>query len=444
MQGREKRSNRVLTWSSTRPDKAVEAFLERPAFDDRAEAAAARVLEEIRRHGTTAVLAAVERFDGVRLRPGRLRMAETEIAAAAARVAPSRRRAIGTAIRRVRDFSRAAKRRNWSMRGDDGTVLGERFTPLDRVGVYVPGGEAPLVSTVVMTVTLARVAGVREIVLCTPPGKETGEVDPALLYAARTAGATEIYRVGGIQAIGMMAFGIPEAPKVRKIVGPGGAFVTAAKRQVYGRVALDLVAGPSEIAVLADETARADWVAADLLSQIEHGTGHEKALLATPSAALAREVARLLPRQAERLRRREKILSVLARNVALVRVDSLEEGMRLCNRFAPEHFELMVARPMAWAARVRSAGAVFVGPWTPEPVGDFVAGPSHVLPTGGAAAMFSGLTVDDFMRRGSLVRYTRRALREALPTIRAFADMERLDGHGRSAQIRFEEPESDA
>jgi histidinol dehydrogenase len=323
------------------------------------------------------------------------------------------------------------------MRTPHGGEVGERFVALERVGVYVPGGTAPLVSSALMTATLARVAGVEEIVACTPC-RADGTVDPVMLYALKLAGATEIYRVGGIQAIGLMAFGAGRVRKVEKIVGPGNRFVTAAKRQVYGEVALDLVAGPSEIAVLADETAEARCVAADLLSQAEHGTGWEKALLVTTRERLAREVARELGAQAARLSRREAVMTVLRKGTLLVVVPRLEDGMRLCNTFAPEHLELLVRAPRRWLKRVRHAGAVFVGRWTPECVGDFVAGPSHVLPTGGAAVRFSGLTVDDFRKRSSYMAFSRADLKAVLPVLETFGEVEGLDAHARSARVRFE------
>ena len=308
---------------------------------------------------------------------------------------------------------------------------------MDRVGVYVPGGTAPLASTSVMTVTLAKAAGVKEIVACTPAGK-TGEVNPVLLYALKLAGATEIYRVGGIQAIGMMAFGTKTCRKVQKIAGPGNAYVTAAKRQVYGYVAIDQVAGPSEIAVLADGSVPARWVAADLLSQAEHGSGLEKSLCVCTSKAFAEEVRAEMLRQAETLSRKAHVMRVVGRGgVLIVVAKDVAEGLETVNRFAPEHFEIMTRDAMKVMKGVRSAGAVFAGPWTPESAGDFVAGPSHVLPTGGAANMFSGLTPDDFRRRHSFVAFTREDLEETLPTIEAFAAVEGLDGHGRSASIRF-------
>ena len=288
-----------------------------------------------------------------------------------------------------------------------------------------------------MTVTLARAAGVPEIVACTPCDARR-KVNPALLHALEVSGATEIYRVGGIQAIGLMAYGTGSIAPVQKIAGPGGTFVTAAKRQVYGTVALDMVAGPSEIAVLADETARPDYVAADLLSQAEHGSGWEKALLVTPSRPLALAVREALEAQASTLSRQECVRQVMRRGMLLVVVSHLDEGMDLCNRFAAEHLELLVSEPKLWLRKVTCAGAVFVGAWSPECVGDFVAGPSHVLPTGGTAAMFSGLTVDDFRRRSSFVAFTRADLRDVLPVIETFGAVEGLDAHARSARIRFE------
>jgi histidinol dehydrogenase len=259
-----------------------------------------------------------------------------------------------------------------------------------------------------------------------------------MLHALELAGAHEVYRVGGAQAIGLMAYGTQTIRKVDKIVGPGGTFVTAAKRQVYGDVALDLVAGPSEIAVLADETAEPRCVAADLLSQAEHGTGHEKAMLVTQSERLANATAEEVVRQAATLSRREAVERVIENGMLIVVVNTLDDGMELCNQFAPEHLELMVREPKNWLRKVRQAGAVFVGQWSPESVGDFVAGPSHVLPTGGAAARFSGLTVEDFRRRTSFIAFTRADLLDVLPFIDTFGKMEGLDAHARSAQIRFD------
>lgn len=420
-----------------RKSAPLEKFLKRPAFNEQAERTAADTLAAIRRGGDRAIADCARRFDGVTLAPARFRVSEAECRSADRYVDRAFKAAVREALRRIRAFARAGLRRDWRMKTPGGGSVGERFIPLDRVGVYVPGGQAPLASTALMTAALAQVAGVRDIVACTPCGPD-GTVNPFVLYALHAAGATEIYRLGGIQAIGLMAYGTRRIAKVQKIVGPGGAYVTAAKRQVYGHVALDLVAGPSEIAVLADAAASARYAAADLLSQIEHGTGHEKALFVTDSLTLAQAVGAACVQQAAALSRADFVLRALKQGLMIVVTDTLQAGMDVCNRFAPEHFELLVKRPETWAKRVRAAGAVFLGPWSPESAGDFVAGPSHVLPTGGAAAMFSGLTSDDFRRRTSVIAFTRRDLEQTLPAIEAFGRVEQLDAHARSARARFE------
>jgi len=432
-------SVRIVKWAAKGPQcRQVTRFLERSAFPEEAEKAAAEVLAAIRKEGDAAVARYVAKFEGAKLAPKRFRVTEKELVEAEAQVPSALKRAVKDAYRRVMKFSRASLRSPWTMKTPRGGLEGEFFSPMDRVGVYVPGGTAPLASTSVMTVTLAKAAGVKEIVACTPAGP-TGTPNPVLLYALRLAGATEVYRVGGIQAIGMMAFGTKTVRKVQKIAGPGNAFVTAAKRQVYGFVGIDQVAGPSEIAILADGSVPAKWVAADLLSQAEHGSGWEKSLLATQSAEYAEEVRKELFAQTKTLSRRALIERVFDRDGVLICVTpTLADGLELVNRFAPEHFEIMCKDAQRLMKGVRSAGAVFAGAWTPESAGDFVAGPSHVLPTGGAANMFNGLTPDDFRRRHSFVAFTRADLAETKSTIEAFADVEGLDAHGRAASIRFE------
>lgn len=430
-------SVRIVEWVPGKANRVVSRFFGRPAFEPAAERVAHDILEDVRERGAAAVVAYAEKFDGAVLKPSKLRVGDEEVAAATGQVDADFKRAARESRKRVRAFAKAGMKRNWSMPSPGGGSLGERFVPFDRVGVYVPGGKAPLVSTAMMTATLADAAGVPEIVGCTPCGAD-GKVNPYLLYAMSLAGCTEIYRVGGVQAVGLMAYGVRGVAPVQKIVGPGNAYVTAAKRQVYGQVALDLVAGPSEIAVLADASANPAYVAADLLSQAEHGTGKEKALLVTTSRDIAEAVAAELEKQASALDREAAVRRVMADGMLLVVAPDLEMGMSLCNDFAPEHFELLVRQPKRWLKKVRCAGAVFVGPWTPESAGDFVAGPSHVLPTGGSAAMFAGLTVDDFLRRTSFMAFTKADLRETLPVIEAFARVEGLDAHGRSARIRFE------
>ncbi|MBN1267982.1 MAG: histidinol dehydrogenase [Kiritimatiellae bacterium] len=428
---------RIIKWAAAKPTAAVTSFLKRPPVESEAERVARKILEEVRARGDRAVVECVEKYDGCKLSVEQLEVSRKERLDALKKCDAEFKRAAREAHARITRFARSGLRKDWTISSPKGGWLGEQFTPLDRVGVYVPAGMAPLASTALMTVTLAKVAGVPEVVACAPANK-SGQLDPALLFALDLAGTTEIFKVGGIQAIGAMAYGTKTIRKVRKIVGPGGPYVTAAKKLVYGEVALDLVAGPSEIAVLADETAPPAYVAADLLSQAEHGTGSEKALLVTSSEKLAAAVREELMRQAERLGRKELVRPVLENGTLLVVVDQLDLGIELCNQFAPEHLEIIVREPGRWLKKVRSAGAVFVGPWSPESAGDFAAGPSHVLPTGGAAAMFSGLTVEDFRRRTSIISFTRADLKEVLPVINAFARVEGLDGHARSAQVRFE------
>ncbi|MBQ1568779.1 MAG: histidinol dehydrogenase [Kiritimatiellae bacterium] len=412
-------------------DRRIARFNARPAFPEEAEKAAAEVLAAVRSEGDAAVRRYVAKFEGYRGRDLRVDLGKL-------RIAPGIAKAVDDAHRRVLKFSRASLRSGWSMKTPRGGSEGEFFTPMDRVGVYIPGGTAPLASTSVMTVTLAKAAGVREIVACTPAGR-TGVVNPVLLYALKVAGATEVYRVGGIQAIGMMAFGTKSCRRVQKIAGPGNAFVTAAKRQVYGYVAIDQVAGPSEIAVLTDGSVDVRWIAADLLSQAEHGSGWEKSLCVCTSVKLA-EAIRAEIISMKGLMSREKLVDrVIDRDgILIVVAKSVKEGLEVVNEFAPEHFEIMTKDALKVMKGVRSAGAVFAGPWTPESAGDFVAGPSHVLPTGGAANMFNGLTPDDFRRRHSFVAFTREDLAETKGTIEAFAAVEGLDGHGRAATVRFE------
>jgi histidinol dehydrogenase len=430
-------SVRIVEWNPEGQNRVVKRFFGRPAFDPEAEQAAAGILADVDLRGAAAVVDYARQFDGADLKASQLRVSQQDIDAAAKQVDAGFKRAARETRKRVRAFAKAGMKRNWSMKSPGGGSIGEQFVPFDRVGVYVPGGKAPLVSTAMMTAAIAQAAGVPEIVGCTPCGPD-GKVNPYLLFAMSLAGCTEIYRVGGVQAIGLMAYGVRGIDPVQKIVGPGNAYVTAAKRQVYGRVALDLVAGPSEIAVLADESANPAYVAADLLSQAEHGTGEEKALLVATSRGIADAVVAELDRQAGELPREAAVRRVMKQGALIVVAPDLDVGMELCNDFAPEHFELLVREPKRWLKRVRCAGAVFVGPWTPESAGDFVAGPSHVLPTGGAAAMFAGLTVDDFLRRTSFMAFTRKDLEQTLPVIEAFARVEGLDAHGRSAQIRFE------
>ncbi len=427
----------IVTWGTDRKYRKVERFLLRPAVEEKAMQTAATVLAAIREFGDKAVIEYAREFDGSNISARRLRVTKEEIAEAKTAVDADFKKAAKETHKRIVAFSENGLRDDWTMATPKGGMLGEKFVPFDRVGAYIPGGAAPLASTALMTLTLAKVAGVKELVACSPGNKE-GKLNPYIIYALDLAGATEMYKIGGIQAIGAMAYGTKTIAKVRKIVGPGGPYVTAAKRQVYGDVALDMVAGPSEIAVLCDSSANPAHVAADLLSQAEHGTGLEKSLLVTTSQKQAEAIRIEILKQAELLSRSEPVFQVLEKGMLLVVVKSMADGMKLCNLFAPEHMELIVNNPEKWVDKVVNAGALFIGEWTPESVGDFAAGPSHVLPTGGTAAYFSGLTVEDFRRRVSLIQFTKEDLKEILPVVEAFGRVETLDGHARSATIRFE------
>lgn len=403
-----------------------------PGIEDRTRA----IIEAVRTRGDAALLELTERFDGARLRPDQLAVTRAELLTACLKADPELRAAVAAADRNISRYARRCLRRDWWMRNAQGGRVGEKFDPIPRVGIYVPGGTAPLVSTALMTVSLARVAGCPEIVVCTPCGKD-GTIDPALLYAVQVAGATEIYRVGGAQAVAAMALGTPTIRPVQKIFGPGNAYVVAAKRLLFGHVAIDLLPGPSELLVLADDSAPAAWVAADLLAQAEHGSGAERVWLVTPSNRLLQAVAREIDRQLPGLRRRAFIASVLDRNGWLIQVANLAEGIAVANRLAPEHLQIMARQPARIAAQIHTAGAIFLGPWSPTVVGDYLAGPSHTLPTGGAGAAFPGLSADQFQRRTSLVHYDRAALRASLPVLAKFTAVEGLTAHGQAAQIRF-------
>ena len=407
-------------------------------FDPVVEQRALEIIRAVQRRGDKALLHYTEKFDGAKLTPGKLRVAQGELAGAWCATDARTRKAIRLAKANVTLFAKRSLRKNWQARNAQGGVVGEKFDPFARVGVYIPGGTAPLASTTLMTVTLAKVAGCREIVACTPCGKD-GQVNTALLAALGQAGATEVYRVGGAQAIAAMACGTKTIRPVQKIFGPGNAYVVAAKRLLFGRVAIDLLPGPSEMFILADSSANPKFAAADLLAQAEHGSGDERVWLASHSKKLIDDVQRELKRQLPALSRREFIRKALRKNGWLIHVKSINDGIALANRIAPEHCELMLRKPGQAVKALTTVGAIFVGPWAPTVLGDYMAGPSHTLPTGGAGASFAGLTVDQFQRRTSVVKYSRPALAKSIETIRTFAEMEGLDAHGRSAEIRLED-----
>lgn len=388
------------------------------------------VVHAVRTEGDAALLEFTVRFGGPRLVAGQLRVTARPSVDAATRAA------VAAAHANVLAFARKSLRKNWTMKNAQGGVVGERFDPFQRVGVYVPGGTAPLVSTAIMTCTLAQAAGCPEIVVTTPSGLD-GRVNDALLYALHVAGATEIYQVGGAQAIAALAYGTESIRPVLKIFGPGNAYVVEAKRQVFGQVAIDLLPGPSEILVLADASANAAWIAADLLAQAEHGK-NSSILFVTNSAALLKKVEREIAAQLAKLARQEHLGPVLEQDAALILVKSLKDAVAIANDFAPEHIAIVTKDDEKVAAQIRTSGAIFLGGYSPVAAGDFVAGPSHTLPTGGAGKSFPGLCADMFQRRTSVVRLDARALRKSVATIGKFSEIEGLDAHGRSAAIRFE------
>ncbi len=406
-------------------------------FDPIIEGRTRAIIEDVQKRGDDALLELTSRFDGASLLLSQLPVSAAERFNASLAADESLRAAVQLAHRNIERFSRKALRKPWRSVNAQGVRVGEKFDPFQRVGVYVPGGTAPLVSTALMTVTLAKVAGCPEIVVCTPPDKN-GEINKALLFALNTAGATEIYRLGGSQAIAAMALGTPTIRPAQKLFGPGNAYVVAAKRLLFGRVSIDLLPGPSEVLVLADDTANPRFVAADLLAQAEHGSGHERVWLLTTSGKLLKSVQKEIDRQLPGLSRREFIERALRQNGWLIQLKTMDAAIQLANELAPEHCEIMCARPDKVAARLVTAGALFIGAMSPTVLGDYVAGPSHTLPTGGAGASFAGLTVDQFQRRTSVVECGRASLKKSLAAVQKFAAVEGLDAHGRSAAIRLE------
>jgi len=391
------------------------------------------ILAAVRERGDAALLEYTARLDGYHCDASRLAITEAEWRAAES-IGDETRAALAYAAARIERYHKEAAPRAWRMTDEHGSVLGQEVRPLDRVGIYIPGGRAAYPSTVLMTAVPARVAGVREVVLVTPPARD-GSVSPAVLAAARMAGVTEAYRVGGAQAIAALAYGTATIRRADKIVGPGNIFVALAKRKVFGLVGIDMVAGPSEVVVLADRSATASWVAADLLAQAEHDP-MARSVLITDAAPLIDAVAAAVDGQLARLLRRDIARASLTSNGALVLAQDLWQAVEITNGLAPEHLELHVSDPDRLLPAVRHAGAIFLGRYTPEVVGDYVAGPNHVLPTGGTARFSSPLGTEDFVKRSSVIGYSERGLAAALPAIRALTRAEGLDAHGAAAEVR--------
>jgi histidinol dehydrogenase len=406
-------------------------------FDPVIEQRARDIIEAVRSRGDAALLEFTERFDGAKLFAEQLLVSKAELLGASLHADEPLRAAVAVAAKNIEQFARRSLRKGWTARNVHGATVGEKFEPFQRVGIYIPGGTAPLVSTALMTIVLAKVAGCPEIVVCTPGGN-TGEINASLLFAVNTAGATEIYRLGGAQAIAAMALGTSTIRHVQKVFGPGNAYVVAAKRLLFGHIAIDLLPGPSEVLVLADDTGDPRFIAADLLAQAEHGSGHERVWLISTSGKLIRDVEKEIARQIPELSRRQFIESALANNGWLIEAKNLNAAIALANQLAPEHCEIMTRNAAKVSSAIRTAGAIFIGRNSPTVLGDYVAGPSHTLPTGGAGVSFAGLTVDQFQRRTSVVEYNRDALTKALVTVQKFAEVEGLDAHARSAAIRVE------
>ncbi|MFQ6110930.1 MAG: histidinol dehydrogenase [Nitrospinota bacterium] len=392
------------------------------------------VVEGVRHGGDKALLDFTERFDGVRLREEDLALGQEEMRRALSEIDPALRGALEEIAERIRVYHEHQKERSWLWTGEDGRVFGELVVPLESVGIYVPGGGALYPSSVLMSAIPARVASVKRIVVCSPPGRD-GSLHPALLAAAAIAGIHELYRVGGAQAVAAMALGTGRIRAVEKVVGPGGLYPTAAKKLLYGEVDIDMLAGPSEVAVVADGSARASFVAADLLAQAEHDEA-ARAILITLDEDLGREVEAELERQLKSLPRAPVARRAIEEGGAICLVRSIEEAASLTNRLAPEHLELQLERPWEALPLFKAAGAIFLGPWSPVAAGDYGAGPNHVLPTGGGARWGSPLGVYHFLKRTSLLALTREGLREVSRSAALLAELEGLGGHVRALLLR--------
>lgn len=401
------------------------------------EAAVADILANVKEKGDEALFSYTKEFDKVEVTPETIRVTEAEIEEAYKAVDASLLEVIRKALVNIRSYHEKQRQNSWFTSTENGTMLGQKVTPLNRVGVYVPGGKAVYPSSVLMNIVPAKVAGVPHIVMTTPPGKD-GKVNPSTLVAAKEAGADEIYKVGGAQAIGALAYGTASIPKVDKIVGPGNIFVALAKKAVYGHVSIDSIAGPSEILVLADETANAHYVAADLLSQAEHDE-MASAILITTSTALAQNVEKEIEGYLKVLSRKEIIEKSLENFGYILIAEDMDEAIEAANEIASEHMEIVTKNAFEVMMKVRNAGAIFIGEYSSEPLGDYFAGPNHVLPTNGTAKFFSALSVDDFIKKSSIVYYSRSALQEIHKDIIQFASSEQLTAHANSIAVRFEE-----
>jgi len=394
------------------------------------------IVENVKNRRDEAVFEYTKKFDGAEMDSGSIRVTESEIQEALSQVEPVLLTIMKRAMKNIRTYHEKQKQYSWFDSQPNGTILGQKVTPLASVGVYVPGGKAAYPSSVLMNIIPAEVAGVSRIVMVTPPGKD-GKVNPATLIAAHLAGATEIYKVGGAQAIAALAFGTESIPRVNKIVGPGNIFVALAKKAVYGHVSIDSIAGPSEILVLADDSANPRFIASDLLSQAEHDE-LASAILITTSEELAKQVSKEVDNFVAKLSRAEIMTKSLANYGYILIADTMAEAIETANEIASEHLEIQTRNPFEVMTKIDNAGAIFLGEYSSEPLGDYFAGPNHVLPTNGTAKFFSPLSVDDYIKKSSIIYYSREALEPIHKDIEIFAEAEELTAHANSIRVRFE------
>ncbi|MDI6735793.1 MAG: histidinol dehydrogenase [bacterium] len=422
----------LKSWEEREKIKKVLARAEINLVDEEIKQKVEGIIHEVRESGDTALLKYTELFDGVKLSD--LKVKPTEVEDVYNLVDKGFLKSLELAANNITNFHKYQPFTSWTKNFEDGVILGQRYQPIESVGIYVPGGRAPYVSTVLMTAIPAKVAGVKKVILCTPPSKEG--ISPYILAAARLAKVDEVYQVGGAQAIAALAFGTATIPKVDKIVGPGNIYVTLAKRAVYGYVSLDMVAGPTEIAIISDDSGNPQFIAADLLSQAEHDP-LSTAIFITTSQDLALKVSKAVETQAKLLLRQEVIQQSLT-NSAIVLTKTLDEAIELANEFAPEHLELQVENPGEIVDKIKHAGAIFLGQWSTESVGDYFAGPSHVLPTCKSARFFSPLGIEDFLKRSSIISYTKQALDKYGQEIINIANLEGFDAHAAAVRVRLE------
>jgi histidinol dehydrogenase len=425
---------RVLDTRTTEPEELAR-FLDKPLLQDNpeVEAAVRRIISEVRSRGDEAVLEFVRRFDWPQA--DSLIVPNSEIEEAYSKVPEKLIQAMKLAKAHIEAFHKKQQRSSWMDKDDRGVTLGQMILPVNKAAVVAPAFQAPLPSSLLMGAVTARVAGVREVYVCTPPRKD-GSIHPAMAVAAAEAGVDKVYRIGGAHGVAAFAFGTETVPRVDKIVGPGGIYVTMAKRLVYGEVGIDMLAGATEILILADESANPVYVAADLLSQAEHVNA--RALLVTTSRELAESVIKEVDRQLSTLSTRDSASKSIEANGAIILIQDLDEGLEIANRVAPEHLELAVAQPMEILASIRNAGAILVGESSPEPIGDYVAGPNHILPTSGTARFSSPLNVDDFLKKTNVIIYSEQGLREDGPSAIELAEAEGLDAHANAVKVRLE------